>query len=127
MHARERKIDNLESGWGSFARRHIGPNEVETEELLGTVGYQNHAALIAATIPKNFSTNSFFEACYSDSSPPPLIERNIHENPGWYTAYTPYQAELAQTRIEALLNFQTMITDLTAMEIANASLLDEAT
>src|SRR5229473_21556 len=156
MHARERKIDNLESGWGSFARRHIGPNEVETEEMLGTVGYQNLAALIDATIPKNIRLDrplnlpeaksesealaelraiskknkiakSFIGAGYSDSIPPPVVERNILENPGWYTAYTPYQAELAQGRLEALVNFQTMITDLTALDIANASLLDEAT
>src|SRR6266853_1376958 len=156
MHARERKIDNLESGWGSFARRHIGPNEVETEELLGTVGYQNLAALIDATIPKNIRLDrplnlpeaksesealaelraiskknkiakSFIGAGYSDSITPPVIQRNILENPGWYTAYTPYQAELAQGRLEALLNFQTMIVDLTKLDIANASMLDEAT
>ena len=156
MHARERKIDNLESGWGSFARRHIGPNEVETEEMLGTVGYQNLAALIDATVPKNIRLDrplnlpeaksesealaelraiskknkiakSFIGAGYSDSIPPPVIERNILENPGWYTAYTPYQAELAQGRLEALLNFQTMIVDLTKLDIANASMLDEAT
>jgi glycine dehydrogenase len=156
MHARERKIDNLESGWGSFARRHIGPNEVETEEMLGTVGYQNLAALIDATIPKNIRLDrplnlpeaksesealaelraiskknkiakSFIGAGYSDSIPPPVIERNILENPGWYTAYTPYQAELAQGRLEALLNFQTMIVDLSKLDIANASMLDEAT
>src|SRR2546425_6154153 len=156
MHARERKIDNLESGWGSFARRHIGPNEVETEEMLGTVGYQNLAALIDATIPKNIRLDrplnlpeaksesealaelraiskknkiakSFIGAGYSDSITPPVIQRNILENPGWYTAYMPYQAELAQGRLEALLNFQTMIVDLTKLDIANASLLDEAT
>ena len=156
MHARERKIDNLESGWGSFARRHIGPNEVETEEMLGTVGYQNLAALIDATVPKNIRLDrplnlpeaksesealaelraiskknkiakSFIGAGYSDSITPPVIQRNILENPGWYTAYTPYQAELAQGRLEALLNFQTMIVDLTQLDIANASMLDEAT
>src|SRR6266478_3541174 len=156
MHARERKIDNLESGWGSFARRHIGPNEVETEEMLGTVGYQNLAALIDATVPKNIRLDrplnlpeakseseavaelraiskknkiarSFIGAGYSDCITPPVIQRNILENPGWYTAYTPYQAEIAQGRLEALLNFQQMIIDLTALDIANASLLDEAT
>ena len=156
MHARERKIDNLQSGWGSFARRHIGPNEVETEEMLGTVGYQNLAALIDATVPKNIRLDrplnlpeaksesealaelraiskknkiakSFIGAGYSDSITPPVIQRNILENPGWYTAYTPYQAELAQGRLEALLNFQTMIVDLTKLDIANASMLDEAT
>src|SRR5437870_4259917 len=156
MHARERKIDNLESGWGSFARRHIGPNEVETEEMLGTVGYQNLAALIDATVPKNIRLDrplnlpeaksesealaelraiskknkiakSFIGAGYSDSITPPVIQRNILENPAWYTAYTPYQAELAQGRLEALLNFQTMIVDLSKLDIANASMLDEAT
>ena len=156
MHARERKIDNLESGWGSFARRHIGPNEVETEEMLGTVGYQNLAALIDATVPKNIRLDrelnlpeakseaealaelraiskknkiakTFIGAGYSDCITPPVIQRNVLENPGWYTAYTPYQAELAQGRLEALLNFQTMIVDLTKLDIANASMLDEAT
>src|SRR5438067_2521917 len=156
MHARERKIDNLQSGWGSFARRHIGPNEVETEEMLGAVGYQNLAALIDATVPKNIRLDrplnlpeaksesealaelraiskkneiakSFIGAGYSDSITPPVIQRNILENPGWYTAYTPYQAELAQGQLAALLNFQTMIVDLTQLDIANASMLDEAT
>src|SRR6266851_1918683 len=156
MHARERKIDNLESGWGSFARRHIGPNEVETEEMLCTVVYENLAALVDATVPKNIRLDrpldlpaakseadalaelrvisknnkiakSFIGAGYSDCITPPVIQRNVLENPGWYTAYTPYQAELAQGRLEALLNFQTMIADLTALDIANASLLDEAT
>src|SRR3989449_2998995 len=156
MHARERKIDNLESGWGSFARRHIGPNEVETEEMLGAVGYQNLAALIDAAVPKNIRLDrplnlpeaksemealaelriiakrnkvarSFIGAGYYDCITPPVIQRNILENPGWYTAYTPYQAEIAQGRLEALLNFQTMMTDLTGLDIANASLLDEAT
>src|SRR5438270_8266500 len=155
MHARERKIDNLQSGWGSFARRHIGPNEVETEEMLGTFGYQNLAALIDATVPKNIRLDrplnlpkaksesealaelraiskknkiakSFIGAGYSDSITPPVIQRNILENPGWYTAYTPYQAEIAQGRLEALLNFQTIITDLTPLDIPNAPLPDEA-
>ena len=140
----------------SFADRHIGPSEDEVREMLRELGFDNLDALIEATVPKNIRLDrqlnlpeakseaealaelraiskknkvarSFIGAGYSDCITPPVIQRNILENPGWYTAYTPYQAELAQGRLEALLNFQTMITDLTAMEIANASLLDEAT
>src|ERR1700719_839389 len=155
MHAREEKIDNSQSG-PDFARRHIGPNEDEAAEMLREVGFENLDALIAAAVPKNIRLDrelnlpeaksetealaelralskknkvekTFIGAGYSDCITPPVIQRNILENPGWYTAYTPYQAELAQGRLEALLNFQTMIADLTAFDIANASLLDEAT
>ena len=151
MHAREGKIDI-----NDFSRRHIGPNEIETAEMLRAVGFENLDALIDATVPKNIRLDrelnlpeakseaealeelraiskkntvakSFIGAGYSDCITPPVIQRNILENPGWYTAYTPYQAELAQGRLEALLNFQQMMMDLTGLEIANASMLDEAT
>jgi glycine dehydrogenase len=140
----------------SFARRHIGPNDDEIAQMLRDLGFDNLDALIEAAVPKsirldrqlnlpeakseaealaelrdiskkNKVAKSFIGAGYSDCITPPVIQRNILENPGWYTAYTPYQAEIAQGRLEALLNFQTMITDLTALDIANASLLDEAT
>src|SRR6266478_5972186 len=151
MQTREPSIDIY-----SFARRHIGPNEEEVRAMLRDVGFDSLCALIDATVPKdirlegqlnlpgaksegealaelrviaqkNKIARSFIGAGYYDCITPPVIQRNILENPGWYTAYTPYQAEIAQGRLEALLNFQTMVTDLTGLDIANASLLDEAT
>ncbi|MCK0108744.1 aminomethyl-transferring glycine dehydrogenase [Flavobacteriaceae bacterium S0825] len=140
----------------SFALRHIGPRSSDHEAMLKTIGASSIEQLITETIPDNIrlqqplnldaamseqeylqhihdmaSKNKVFKSYiglgYHPSNLPAVIQRNILENPGWYTAYTPYQAEIAQGRLEALLNFQTMVTDLTGMEIANASLLDEST
>src|SRR6266581_7408732 len=140
----------------SFVPRHVGPDERDVAEMLKTLGFPSLDALIDATVPrkirlreglslpkgltepevlayfralatKNQVFRSFIGMGYSDCVTPPVIQRNILENPGWYTAYTPYQAEIAQGRLEALLTYQTMVIDLTGLEIANASLLDEGT
>ncbi len=139
-----------------FTSRHIGPNEAEHNEMLKAIGIDTLDSLINETVPEDIRLqksldlsdaisehqllqklkiiaqqnkvyNSFIGTGYYDCIVPSVILRNIFENPGWYTQYTPYQAEISQGRLEALLNFQTMIMDLTAMEVANASLLDEGT
>ena len=139
-----------------FINRHIGPRKKETKAILDSLGLKNIDELINKTIPKDILINedlnigepmsearylehiqnlgrknktyrSYIGLGYYNNILPGVIQRNILENPGWYTAYTPYQAEISQGRLEALFNFQTVITELTAMEITNASLLDEAT
>lgn len=140
----------------AFALRHIGPRETDQNLMLKTIGVDSLDQLIYETLPddirlknglnldepmteyeylnhihelskKNKVFKSYIGLGYHPTIVPAVIQRNILENPGWYTAYTPYQAEIAQGRLEALLNFQTMVTDLTGMELANASLLDEST
>jgi glycine dehydrogenase len=139
-----------------FANRHLGPNEKERAQMLKTIGVDSIATLIDETIPadirlanpldlpegiseyayqkkiqllsnKNKLYDNYIGMGYHPAIVPAVIQRNILENPGWYTAYTPYQAEIAQGRLEALFNYQTVVTDLTGMELANASLLDEST
>jgi glycine dehydrogenase len=140
----------------SFLRRHIGPSPDERDEMLRAIGVESLEALVDEAIPpairltrplalppgeneyhflhrlthiarQNRTFRSYIGLGYHDTVTPAVIQRMVMENPGWYTPYTPYQAEIAQGRLESLLNFQTMVTDLTGMEVANASLLDEAT
>src|SRR6267142_1283599 len=139
-----------------FPSRHIGPNPAQTRQMLDLLGHPNLDALIDKAVPSQIRLNrplslpaakseyevlaglkeiasqnqvfrSYIGMGYYDCITPPVIQRNLLENPGWYTQYTPYQAEIAQGRLEALLNFQTLVIDLTGLAVANASLLDEGT
>ncbi len=140
----------------TFVRRHLGPSEAEISEMLDSLGFESLDDLIAAAVPggirstealaipeglgerelietlrslaeENEVYRSYIGMGYYGCVTPPILQRNILENPGWYTQYTPYQAEISQGRMEALLNFQTMVADLTGLPLSNASLLDEAT
>ena len=149
-------MSSLPSPQAAFASRHIGINETDIHKMLDAVGAPSMAALLDSVIPENIRRQSKMTLApallehealaelksfaaknqvktsligmgYYNCHTPPVIQRNILENPAWYTAYTPYQPEISQGRLEAILNFQTMIIDLTGMDIANGSLLDEAT
>ena len=140
----------------TFIHRHIGPSDADVAQMLRTIGADSLDQLIEQTVPESIRLNralnlgqprgehellgelrtiaaknkilrSYIGQGYYDTITPPVIQRNILENPGWYTQYTPYQAEISQGRLEALINFQTMVADLTGLPLANSSMLDEAT
>src|SRR5579864_8972451 len=154
--ARRNSREPGSASFEEFQRRHIGPSPEEAKQMLKLLGFSSVDALIDAAVPQTIrstqslavpaartemevlnalreiaSQNQVYRSLigmgYYDCITPPVIQRCLFENPGWYTQYTPYQAEISQGRLEALLSFQTMVCDLTGLDIANASLLDEGT